>query len=216
MSDEQPQPTRAARTRAAARERREQEKRELRQAILDTAGKLFAEQGYDRFSLRQVAEQIGYSPATIYLYFKDKDDLLFTVVDEGFRRFGEALKAASDSATNHWERIVTIGQAYVRFGLAYPVHYHLMFIQRSDFLLDCPPEEHQPRINSFNVLQDAVAGAMAAGELRGSDVRLVSGTLWALVHGIVALAISMPFITDEEATRMNDLAGEMIQRGLAI
>jgi AcrR family transcriptional regulator len=51
---------------------------------VDAAGALFLEQGYERFSLRKVAERIGYSPTTIYLYFRDKDDLLFTVVDEGF------------------------------------------------------------------------------------------------------------------------------------
>src|SRR5688500_18400357 len=107
MTDDQPQParTRAARTREAARERREHEKRELRQAILETAGRLFVAQGYDGFSLRQVAEQIGYSPATIYLYFKDKDDLLFTVVDEGFMRFGAALQAAADGTEEPWERL---------------------------------------------------------------------------------------------------------------
>jgi AcrR family transcriptional regulator len=48
-----------------------------RQAILTAAGALFLEQGYERFSLRKVAERIGYSPTTIYPYFRDKDDLLF-------------------------------------------------------------------------------------------------------------------------------------------
>lgn len=215
MPDDQPQPTRAARTRAAARERREQEKRELRQAILETAGRLFVAQGYDGFSLRQVAEQIGYSPATIYLHFKDKDDLLFTVVDEGFDRFGLALKTAADSATDPWERIVKLGQAYVGFGLSHPVHYQLMFMRRADFLLDSQPDKKQPRINSFGVLQEAVEVAMEAGVLRGTDVQLVSATLWALVHGIAALAIAMPFITEEYALQINELAAEMMQRGLA-
>lgn len=68
--------TRVERTRQASRHRREQEKEELQQLILKAAGELFLEQGYDRFSLRQVAERIGYSATTIYLYFEDKDDLL--------------------------------------------------------------------------------------------------------------------------------------------
>src|SRR2546428_13605803 len=89
--------TRAERVRNASRQRRAHEKQELRAAILAAAGKLFDEQGYERFSLRQVAELIGYSPTTIYLYFKDKDDLLFTVVDEGFDRFGQQLADAAAS-----------------------------------------------------------------------------------------------------------------------
>src|SRR5260370_8244484 len=87
--------TQAVRLRKAIRHRQAQEKQELRQAILTAAGELFLEQGYERFSLRKVAERIGYSPTTIYLYFRDKGDLLFTVVDEGFDRFTHQLAAAS-------------------------------------------------------------------------------------------------------------------------
>ena len=96
--------TQAQRLRQAIRHRQAQEKQELRQAILTAAGTLFLEQGYERFSLRKVAERIGYSPTTIYLYFRDKDDLLFTVVDEGFVRFGQQLAAATESQEDPWER----------------------------------------------------------------------------------------------------------------
>jgi len=89
--------TQAQRLHQAIRHRQDQEKQALRQTILTTAGELFLEQGYDHFSLRKVAERIGYSPTTIYLYFRDKDDLLFTVVDEGFTRFGQQLAAAAAS-----------------------------------------------------------------------------------------------------------------------
>src|SRR3954454_21915364 len=87
--------TRAERLRDASRQRRDQEKQDVRQAILDAAAELFREHGYEHFSLRQVAERIGYSPTTIYLYFDDKDDLLFTVADLGFTRFGEQLAEAA-------------------------------------------------------------------------------------------------------------------------
>src|SRR5438045_3623781 len=101
--------TQAVRTRQAIRHRQEQEKQELRQTILMAAGVLFLEQGYERFSLRKVAERIGYSPTTIYLYFRDKDDLLFTVVDEGFVRFGQELARAAASTEDHWERLIALG-----------------------------------------------------------------------------------------------------------
>src|SRR5260221_9833654 len=89
--------TQAQRLSLAIRHRQEREKQELRQAILAAAGELFLEQGYERFSMRKVAERIGYSPTTIYLYFRDKDDLLFTVIDDGFVRFGQQLALAAES-----------------------------------------------------------------------------------------------------------------------
>src|SRR5215831_8637617 len=124
--------TQGERLRQAIRHRQAQEKQELRQAILKAAGELFLEQGYERFSLRKVAERIGYSPTTIYLYFRDKDDLLFTVVDEGFARFGQQLAAAAESQEDPWERLIALGRAYVAFGLEYPVYYQLMFMQRAE------------------------------------------------------------------------------------
>src|SRR5690349_20231477 len=185
--------TRAERLREASRQRREQEKQDVRLAILDAAAELFREHGYERFSLRQVAERIGYSPTTIYLYFTDKDDLLFTVADAGFTRFGEQLVAAAASTVDPIGRLTAMGRAYIDFGIGNPAYYQLMFMQRGDFLMANKAGECEPRIDSSGVLQQAVRDAIDAGAVRSGDAASYADALWALVHGTVALAISMPF-----------------------
>ena len=117
--------SRTQRTRTASRQRREQEKEELRQTILAAAAALFLEHGYEAFSLRQVAEQIGYSPTTIYLHFEDKTDLLFAVVDNAYAEFSRRLQAAYNTTTDALARIRALGQAYVDFGLANPVIFRI-------------------------------------------------------------------------------------------
>src|SRR5919201_6487096 len=102
------------RLRRASRRRREQEKQELRQAILAASAELILERGYDGFSLRQVAERIGYSATTIYLHFENKDALVAAVIDEGFGRFLRALQAVD--TLDPLGRIADLGRAYVRFG----------------------------------------------------------------------------------------------------
>lgn len=191
--------TRAERLRDASRQRRDQEKQDVRQAILDAAAELFREHGYERFSLRQVAERIGYSPTTIYLYFADKDDLLFTVADVGFTRFGEQLVAAATQATDPAERLAAMGRAYIDFGIQNPAYYQLMFMQRGDFLMANREGECTPRIDSFGALQQAVRDAISAGAMRSGDAAPNADALWALVHGIVAMAITMPFFPAERA-----------------
>src|SRR6266516_2121668 len=205
--------TQAERLRKAIRHRQAQEKQELRQAILTAAGELFLEQGYERFSLRKVAERIGYSPTTIYLYFHNKDDLLFTVVDEGFVRFGQKL-AAAESQEDPWERIIALGRAYITFALQNPVYYQLMFLQRTDFLTQRQVGESQPRIASFRMLQQAVQQAIDAGVLRPGDVESYSDVLWALVHGIASLALSMPTFDASRLERTMETAWQMECRGL--
>ena len=206
--------TQAQRLHQAIRHRQAQEKRELRQAILDAAGALFLEQGYERFSLRKVAERIGYSPTTIYLYFRDKDDLLFTVVDEGFVQFSQQLAAAGAGQADPWERIIALGRAYVSFGLQNPMYYQLMFMQRADFLTHPPAGESQPRIASFQVLQQAVQQAIDAGVLRPGDAENYSDVLWALVHGMVSLTISMPGFDASRLQRTMETAWQMECPGL--
>ena len=206
--------TQAERLRKAIRHRQDQEKQELRQTILTAAGELFLEQGYEHFSLRKVAERIGYSPTTIYLYFRDKEDLLFTVVDEGFARFGQQLAAASASTEDPWERIIALGRAYVAFGLQNPVYYQLMFMQRTDFLTHQQADKKQPRLATFLVLQQAVQQAVEAGVLRPGDAESYSDVLWALAHGMVSLAISLPAFYGAHIQQTMEIAWQMECEGL--
>src|SRR5262249_15993754 len=114
-------PTRAHRLRQASRDRREQQKEDLRRMILDVAGELILEQGYEGFSMRRVAERIGYSATTIYRYYEDKDDLLFAVINEGFSEFARQLRGAAEGARDPLKRLEALGRAYIRFGLENPV-----------------------------------------------------------------------------------------------
>lgn len=189
--------TQAERLKRAIRHRQEQEKQELRQAIVEAAGTLFLEQGYEHFSLRKVAERIGYSPTTIYLYFRDKEDLLFTVVDEGFTLFDRRLAATGARVEDPWERIIELGRTYIDFGLEHPQYYQLMFMQRPDLLALKRLGESQSRLASFQHLQNAVQQALDAGVLRPGAVQGYTDALWATVHGLVSLAITMPSFTAE-------------------
>lgn len=196
---DKPTATRAQRLKKGSAERRAQGKAETRKAILAAAVALFQEHGFENFSLRQVAEAIGYSPTTIYLYFDDKDDLLFHTAMEGFVKFGEMLQAAFDSADTPLERFGATGRAYVKFGLENPVNYRLMFMQRGEFLERKAPPGYESVIDSFGVLTRALQECLDTGAVKPGDLRTYAGMAWASVHGIVALAISTPYIDEAAA-----------------
>lgn len=202
--------TRNQRTQNASRQRREQQKEELRQAILDAAAHLLLAHGYEGFSLRQVAEQIGYTPTTIYLYFEDKADLLFAVVDSAYADFSRRLQAAYDSTDDPLQRIRALGRAYVDFGLANPVVYQLIFVQRTDFLLTWRKGEQQPRASALLILQRAVAEAQQAGAVRPGDVQSLGDALWSMVHGLVSLAIGMPMFDAARSRAASETALDLM------
>ncbi len=208
------QQSQSERIKAASRKRREQQKAETRQAIVGAASELFLQHGYDNFSLRQVAEQIGYSPGTIYLYFDDKDDLLFTIADEGFGDFGARLQAAVDSTPDPRLQLEAMYRAYVDFGLENPVHYRLMFIERPDFMLRDSVETGHSWLNTFYILQHTVERALAAGAIAPGEPEAISDVIWASVHGIVALGIRMPYISRERIDRAVEENIKLLHRGM--
>lgn len=207
--------TQAERLQEVSRRRREQERDNLRRAILDAAAGLFLEQGYDGLSMRQIAERIGYSATTIYRYYEDKDALLFAIVQEGFFRFGEQLEEAAQSSADPRERLAALGHAYIDFGLKNPAYYRLMFMQRFDFLFQRRTEQQAPMIDSFGVLRQAVEQAMRAGVLRLGDPETTSAVIWAVVHGITSLAIAgSEHFNERQVRESSELAMRMIGEGL--
>jgi AcrR family transcriptional regulator len=111
-------------------ERREREREQLRSRIIDAARDLLLEQGLGGLSMRAIAERIEYSPATIYIYFKDKDELIREVVRTGFGLLAEMLAAElaqSRESSRDADQYGAAGRAYVRFALENPAYFRVMF-----------------------------------------------------------------------------------------
>lgn len=189
------------RVREASAKRREEQKAGTRDVIFRAAVDLLAERGYEGFSLRRLAERIGYTPTTIYRYFRDKDELVIAVLLEGFAEFSAALRAAVDRSPDPFEQLDHLGRAYVRFGLEHPVMYRVLFMQRADVWQRIPPErlERECGENAFDLLQGAVQRAIATGRTRTKDVEGAALSLWALTHGVVSLSLAMPNMADPAA-----------------
>ncbi|NSL51563.1 TetR/AcrR family transcriptional regulator [Calidifontibacillus erzurumensis] len=201
-------------SRLFGRRRKGDQKEQMRQLMLNAASELFIEQGYNAFSMRKLAEKIGYAPATLYLYFTDKDQLLFCVVDDAFTRFRNDLAQAAESVSDPWERLGRIGDAYIRFGLTHPAYYQLMFMWRVDYLLQARHGEEAPRMEAFQVLLDAVKYAQNLGAIKSGEAQAYSDLLWATMHGIVALAIQIPAFSEERIAKLTAQAKEMLYLAL--
>ncbi|MBP6001905.1 MAG: TetR/AcrR family transcriptional regulator [Pyrinomonadaceae bacterium] len=183
-------------------ERRRREKEDLRQEILDAARELFVAEGYENVSMRKVAKRIDYSPTTIYLYFKDKNELLHQVCEEAFTKLSEQIARSQLLGTTPIEVLRQGMFAYVAFGLINPHHYDVVFIspKRANSVGEEYSFDESMGRRAFELLSDSVAECMKAGAIRGSDVATVSQTLWAGIHGVTSLLIThdgFPFVDKE-------------------
>ncbi|HSB60120.1 MAG TPA: TetR/AcrR family transcriptional regulator [Vicinamibacteria bacterium] len=155
---------------------------------MDAARELFATEGYERVTMRRIAEAIEYSPTTIYHHFEDKDDLVNALCEDDFAQLLAVFKGQVPP-DDPVERIRQLGRGYARFGLDNPNHYRFMFMTRAKF--EKVPEASPSGQDSFGVLKAAVEEAIASGRFRPGDPQVAAQVLWASLHGVVALLITM-------------------------
>jgi AcrR family transcriptional regulator len=203
------------------KERRAREKSETRDKILDAARELFVTEGYEGVSMRRVAEKIEYSPTAIYVYFADKQELFHELCQQDYARLAEVFQSSAMSS-DPIERVKQIGRTYTEFGVRYPNHYKFMFMTPH------PPHEPDeedrevmgnPEVDAYAFLKRAVQRAIDAERFREElqDAELISQTLWAAVHGVIALNIakcSDPWVDWRPLQQRAEIMLDVTLRGL--
>ncbi|HAI74751.1 MAG TPA: TetR family transcriptional regulator [Microscillaceae bacterium] len=173
--------------------RKEREKLEMRTLILKAAKDLFLVDGFEKTSIRNIAEKIEYSPGTIYQYFDDKDDIFLTIHIQAFDRLMALFNKVSDIA-NPFERLREIGKIYVEFALGNPEMYDLMFSMRAPMAsLQAKKEEWGCGFEAFDFLKQTLQECIEQGLIRFQNTELATISIWAHVHGLVSLYIHERF-----------------------
>ena len=169
--------------------RKERQKEELRGKILQAAKELFMKKGFEDTSIRNIAEKIEYSPTTIYLYFKDKDDIFCELHKEGFLLLNQYFRPLAHVA-DPFERLKAINKAYITFALENREFYDLMFIIRSPMnSITKDDSDWEEGKRSFSFLTNTIAECIAKGYFKDMQPDIVAFTVWSMVHGIVSLEI---------------------------
>jgi AcrR family transcriptional regulator len=175
-------------------ERKARHKKALREQILDAAREVFAKEGYESVSMRRIAEEIEYSPTTIYLYFKDKAELMHCLCEETFARLASIVERIVDEEPDPVVRLKRGMRAYVEFGLKNPDHYKVTFLIESE-QIENPTEhhtQHKMGMKVYNFLKSAIQNCIAARKFRDMDLETATQSLWAAIHGVTALLITDP------------------------
>ncbi len=169
-------------------ERKEHEISQMRGLILKTAMNLFLDKGFENITIRHIAEKIEYSPATIYLYFKNKDEILQALRKEGFNKLYEHQKS-SLKLNDPLKRLHKHGEAYIQFALENPQYYDLMFMMRWPVKEIQETNDRDTGLVSYELLKNNVKDCMDAGLFPLTNIDVAAFSLWSYVHGIASLII---------------------------
>lgn len=170
------------------KERRQRERTEVREKILDAALEFFANQGVEGVTMRALADAIEYSPPVIYAHFRDKEAIIQELCFRQVRELGKGFMAFAHLDPR--ERLRRVGYSYVDFAIEHPSHFRFLFLTAHPLQVDMDEEEkNDPQRHAYAFLRQAVADALAAGLFRPqyTDVEEIAQLCWASGHGVVAL-----------------------------
>ncbi|SIT06242.1 TetR/AcrR family transcriptional regulator [Insolitispirillum peregrinum] len=164
---------------------------DLRAALIHEGLRLLEEKRGEEPSLREVARRAGVSATAVYRHFPDKQALMAALAQQGLQQLATVQNAASDSVGGGDEGFAATGRAYVRFALAHPALFRLIFTSpvlaavREDGVLDSDA-------GALLYANAAAFAARAGGEAHARAIRA-----WSLVHGLAMLMLDGQIPADE-------------------
>ena len=193
-------------------ERRDRERTAVRKQIIDAAEQIAADKDLDAVTIRAIAGVIEYSPALIYEYFSNKDEILLALMRQGFGRLHTALMNAVGAAQTPAAAVEGIGLAYWAFALERPSLYQLMHGLRGVPFgtNETPPEARA----CFQDLHAPIGRLMAeAGQREARDSEEQAELYWAFLHGLVSLCMNQRIKGGQKraSTLVRRLTGAFIQ-----
>lgn len=174
-------------------ERKEREKQQRRNDIIDAAEKVFFSKGYENSSMDDVAKQAELSKGTLYLYFHSKEDLYAAIVGRGASIMNKLFSEAVNDQPNGLCKTKSIGQAFIKFFNEYPdYHDALMFDQSRLAELDCDCMNEIAALEIKKKSNEIFIGAIKEGIEDGSirndlDPVQTAMILWGQTMGVLQL-----------------------------
>lgn len=197
------------------RQQPESERNELRKKILRAAGEIITREGFSSFSMRKLADKIGYSVGSIYLYFQSREEIARSLSYEGYSQLFNEMSAAKakTKGKNAASQFAALMQAYIRFGMENPETYRLIFMDDPVYLktIYARKQENDPANLAFKLLVDAIS------ELQSSDHNFpkahaiqIAETCHAAAHGIVSMKLTCPYFPTSSAEEMSSIMLKML------
>lgn len=173
-----------------------------REEILQAAKELFLEQGYEATTIRRIADRVGVSAPALYLYFRDKEQMMLDLCDQTFGYLIENIGEIENTVREPRERIRRFGEAYLKFSQAHPDEYKLVFLGSNipesvrklghKMPTDDPTRPGVTGALVFQRLVAIIADAEASGLKLNYPADTCAELCWMAMHGVASALILKP------------------------
>lgn len=175
---------------------------DLRQSLIYAAVEIIAEREQAEFTLRELARRLNVTHAATYHHFKDKEDLLAAVAEDGFVALLSHLQAAVNKCEGESQLMIMriLGAAYIEFAVENAAHFRVMY--QRDYSHD--PDRFAATLEASNKQRQFVLEQLEktaqTGVYREMPEEEFSAATWSLLHGLAMLIINGLLIVPEGQT----------------
>jgi AcrR family transcriptional regulator len=176
---------------------------DLRAALIDAAHQLIREHGSAGFSLREAARAVGVDPAACYRHFRDREQVLVAIAQDGFAELADATARAREAHRAPRHQLLAMAQAYLSFALERPAQFRLMFGDSGLPARDPRHRSERVERGPFEQLLDVATAQLAgAGPApAATSAEPFANALWAVAHGVTRLVIDGAIAVPEPEAR---------------
>lgn len=175
------------------------------QATRNQALRLFAERGFSRVSMRELADYLGIRPGSIYNHIESKEALLFELIEELYEELLHAARQVSRQAVTPLERLHGLVEAHLRLHASMSAHFRL-----AEYDGHCLSSEQQAHIYELRTRY----AQQLVESVEGFSGQPVASNRRAALNGIVALLNQLPSWI--EPARMNTPARQELLRDMVL
>ena len=176
-----------------------QNRQALRRGLLDAAGRVLVNEGFEALTMRRVAQEVSASTKVLYTLFGSKEGLLEQLYVEGFERLHSTMLAVPTS-DDPLTDLTKVADAYRQNALTNPTYFAVLF-GRATASFKPSAESVQEAALGFAVLQGCVERALAAGLFAPTDPEMAAKALWSSIHGAISLELDGYFDDHDAAYR---------------
>lgn len=201
------------------KERQLRKQEEIRNEILTAARNIISTEGVQGLSIRKLTKAIDYSPAIIYHYFKDKNEIVETLVGEGYQRILAAVKSVEKNEAEPEKEIREAFTKYIRAALEFPEEYKAFMLNESPEVLNRTRilekgiAEKSP---TMRFLYEAIQRGIDKGRFSPQDPELTAQVLWLASFGVIMRLIVEKDIGQDQIDRLIESYFDLVFKGIML
>lgn len=170
------------------RGRKEKDKDQMRNLILDAASKIISNEGIEKLSIRKIANIIEYSPTIIYHYFTDKDDIIFQFISTRYFEIMQNVLKQNATEVNSIDKLKNMVYSYIKTVLENPDIYKAIMLSSDKRVLEHTSVLFEGATNDrklMNIFRKLIEQVIKGNNLSSDKIEITIQIIWTSIFGLI-------------------------------